>query len=333
MYGKNNFQKEVKIMLVTPKELKNQIIPRRATTKNRRKHMTESQRKKFKKEFLEEYRKEGATLGNTSKKVGFSRQVIYKWTEADPDFAIEFEELRFIKTNKTAEEWEEKHKYDEEYKKKFLELYTNDSYSIPSALTEIADNINKEDLNYWLKTDPDFKIEYKALLQKTRPRLAQATKIRKSIATAKVQEKQNEFLELFTENYFNITNTCKAMGIQRSTVTTWGRNDPDFKAALDVVQDEKEDWVEDKLFKLIDEGNMVATIFASKIMLQQRNFGRRHTYIEQPRHDKLTVEVHDKTLIDAVVKAAELSRGEYFELVPQQKQITDQVIEAEFEEV
>jgi len=114
-------------MPTMPKELKGIIKSTRTTLKKSRKRMTESQRAKFKKEFLEEYRKDDTALDKTAKKVGFSRQIIYKWAETDPEFAIEFEELRFIKKGKTKKEWEKKHCNDEEYKKKFLELYADDS--------------------------------------------------------------------------------------------------------------------------------------------------------------------------------------------------------------
>ncbi|MBU0791685.1 MAG: hypothetical protein KKC55_14640, partial [Gammaproteobacteria bacterium] len=92
--------------------------------------------------------------------------------------------------------------------------------------------------------------------------------------------------------------------------------------------------VEDKLFDLIDDGNMVATIYASKIMLNKPNLGRRHAYIEQPQQNKLTVEYkHDKAMIDAVVRAAELSSGKFFELPNAQKQLrTEEIIDAEYEE-
>ena len=297
-----------------PKELKGIIKSTRTTLKKSRKRMTESQRAKFKKEFLEEYRKDDTALDKTAKKVGFSRQIIYKWAETDPEFAIEFEELRFIKKGKTKKEWEKKHCNDEEYKKKFLELYADDSYSAASALTEISKKLTAGDLKYWKKTDADFNLEYKLLQQQLRPIQTKGIKTRAAISSKKVQQNQTKFLGAFTANHFNITRACKEIGIIRQTVRNWCNNDPDFKNALDAAQDEKEDWVEDKLFQLIEEGNMVATIFASKIMLQQRNLGRRHAYIEQPQKIEGHIEhkhSFDQDQLDAMVRGQLVDRKKY----------------------
>jgi len=297
-----------------PKELKGIVRSTRTTLKKNRKRITESQRARFKKEFLIEYRKDDTALDKTAKKVGFSRQVIYKWVESDPEFAIEFEELRFIKKGKTKKQWEKKHGKDEEYKKKFLELYADDSYSAAGALTEISKKLTAADLSYWKKTDVDFNLEYKLLQQQLRPIQTKGIKIRIAVSSKKVQQNQAKFLEAFTTNHFNITRACEESGIIRQTVKNWCNKDPDFKNALEAAQDEKEDWVEDKLFQLIEEGNMVATIFASKIMLQQRNLGRRHAYIEQPQRIEGRIEhMHsfDQDQLDAMVRGQLVDRKKY----------------------
>jgi hypothetical protein len=297
-----------------PKELKGIIAPQRVDTKKKRPKLTESSRKKFKKEFLEVYKEDGITLSAASEKVGFSRQVLYSWSNADPDFAVEFEKLKFLKKNKSKKAWEKIHKHDEEYKKKFLELYADDSNNIDSALKKISPKLKASALGYWVKTDFEFKKAYKALQQKTRPGIVRRNEICTAVTSAKVKEKQNKFLQIFTENNFNVTTACKIIGMQRITLSNWCKQDPDFRSALEVAQDEKEDWVEDKLFKLVEDGNMVATIFLSKIMLQKRNLGRRHAYIEQPQK----IEGHiahthkfDQDQLDAMVRGKQLDRSKY----------------------
>ena len=305
-------------MPAVPKELKGLIPPRRITKGKNRPKITESSRKKFKKEFLEEYRKEESNLSTASDKIGFSRQVLYKWASTDPEFAVEFEELRFMKQGKTKKEFDKKHKNDEKYKKKFLELYSDDSYSVASALEEISKNINGSDFNYWQKTDFEFKKQYKMLQKKTRPTRARASELKSAIISAEVAEKQNRFLQAFTENRFNITNACKTIGIKRSTVNGWCNANPDFRAALEVAQDEKEDWCEDKLLQLVDQGNMPATIFLAKILLQKRNLGRRHAYIEQPQKIEGRIDhVHqfDQDQLDAMVRGKTIDRGKYKDML------------------
>ena len=280
--------------------------------------MTDAQRFQFKKEFLEEYRKDGMSMDKAAKKVNFSRQVLYKWTEGDPEFAEEFEKLRFLKKNNTQKAWDKKHKHDEEYKKKFLELYGTGEYSVVSVLEKISKNVDAASLKYWIKTDKDFKTDYEILQLRVRPIVMKGYKNRKRLSSAKVRLRQEKFIEVFRKSQFNITNACKALSIRRNLIKEWCNADPDFKAELEELQDEKEDYVEDKLFKLIEAGNMPATIFASKIMLQQPNFGRRHAYIEQPQKIEAKIDhTHkfDQDQLDAMVRGRLVDRGKYAKIL------------------
>jgi len=313
-------QNEVEYMPTIPKELKGIIPPKRINKKKSRPRITESSRKKFKKEFLEEYKKEGISLAAASEKVGFSRQVLYRWTEADPEFAVKFEELRFIKKNKSKKEFDEKHKHDEEYKRQFLELYSDDTYSVAAALEEISPDIDKTDFDYWSKTDFEFKKQYKVLQQKLRPRIAKRNELNFAVTSAKVQEKQNRFLELFEneEHHFNLRNVCKVMDIKRSTALTWYKENPDFRNQIELIQSDKEDWAEDKLLVLAEKGNMPAIIFLNKILNQRPSEFRRHAYIEQPQKIEGRIEhVHkfDQDQIDAMVRGNQVDRGKYAEML------------------
>jgi len=313
-----------------PKELKGIVTPMRVDKKKRRKRISESQRKELKKKFLEEYKKDGMTLSKASDAVGFSRQVLYKWANADPEFAVEFEKLRSLKEHKSYKEYEKAHRHDEEYKKKFLELYSDDMYTVASALNEISPKLNDKDLAYWEKTDPDFKLKYHTLKARTRPVGALKDKIRKAISGEKKRQNQEKFLDIFRNCHFNITNACKTMGIKRSTVKGWCNENPDFRLELESAQDEKEDYVESKLFQLIEAGNMPATIFASKIMLNQPNFGRRHVYIEQPQRIEGKIEhkhKFDQDQLDAMVRGRQVDRAKYAKIL----EIEDpNIIDAEY---
>jgi len=294
-----------------PKELKG-IIP--SIERKRKLKITDKKKDELQEKFLEEYRKEGMSLSKATKIVNFTRQHVYKWTETDPDFAAEFEQLRFIKKGKKKADWDKKHEHDDEYKKRFLETYADTEHSLVTALAEISKDLTIENLNYWQKTDFEFKKKYKSLQYLTRPRLADRIEIHSAVASTKLQEKQNKFLEVFRKSHFNITNTCNAMGIGRAVVWSWCKKNPDFRSALDAIQDEKEDYVEDKLFDLLDDGNMVATIYASKIMLNKPNLGRRHVYIEQPQRIEGKIDhTHklDQAQLDAIVRGHQVDRVKY----------------------
>lgn len=314
-----------------PKELKGKIPPRRVN-KRKKLMLTDTQKDELQKKFLEEYRKEGQSIHNACKVIDFTRQHVYKWTETDPEFAAEFEELRYKKNKSKKEDWNEKHKHDEKYKKEFLEVYSNPEHSLVSALAEISEDLNPTDLEYWQKTDLAFKKEYKALQYRTRPRLAEGTEIRAAIGTVKLQEKQNKFLDAFSKNFFNVTKTCQATGIARAAVTDWCKKNPDFRSALDAVQDEKEDWCEEKLLELVNNGNMVATIFLSKILLNKPNIGRRHAYIEQPQKIEGKIEhTHkwEQDQLDAVVRGNQIDRERYNKIL----ELDDpNIIDAEYED-
>lgn len=315
-----------------PKELKGLIPPRRINKKKRKLKLTDKEKDALQEKFMIEYRKDGMSINKAVKIVGFTRQHVYKWTETDAGFAAEFEELRFIKKGKKKADWDKKHEHDEEQKKQFLEIYSNPEHSIVSALAEISGDLAPKSLDYWQKTDFEFKKEYKSLQHLTRPRLAERMEINAAITSTKLQEKQNKFLEMFTKHRFNVTSTCEAMEIKRVVVMDWCKKNPDFRSALDAVQDEKEDWCEDKLLKLVEDGNMVATIFLSKILLNKPGFGRRHAYIEQPQKIEGRIEhTHkiDQDQLDAIVRGNQVDRGKYNKML----ELDDpNVVDAEFTE-
>lgn len=59
-------------------------------------------------------------------------------------------------------------------------------------------------------------------------------------------------LEALEARYGIITNACHDAGIARSTFYEWQANDPEFKAAVDEIQESASDFVESKLFEKIN---------------------------------------------------------------------------------
>ena len=280
--------------------------------------ITDSNRAELKEAFLVEYRKEGASQNKAAKAIGFRRQNIYKWAETDPVFAKEFEELNFKKQNKTEQTFTEAHQYDEMHKKKFLEFYADEKHSVTSALKAVAKHLKPSHLTYWSKTDFEFKKEYKRLQVLLRPAIARRVEINEAVAETLLEQKQQRFLELFRDNHFNVTNACRAMGVTRAVVKDWGKKNPDFSSALDALQDEKEDFAEDAIFKLVKEGNMVASIFLAKVLLNKPNFGRRHAYIDQPQRVEGTIShTHkfDQEQLDAMVRGRLQDRDKYEDML------------------
>ena len=72
-----------------------------------------------------------------------------------------------------------------------------------------------------------------------------------------------------------VTTACKSVGIARSTHYDWMDADPEYKKAVDGLQDVALDFAESKLFKSIENGSDTATIFYLKTK------GKKRGYIER----------------------------------------------------
>jgi hypothetical protein len=69
-----------------------------------------------------------------------------------------------------------------------------------------------------------------------------------------------------------VSTACAAINFPRSTFYKWLNEDPDFKAAVDEVQEYALDVAESALQKLIKEGETAAIIFYLKTKGKKRGF-------------------------------------------------------------
>ena len=72
-----------------------------------------------------------------------------------------------------------------------------------------------------------------------------------------------------------VSTAAKKANIGRSTHYKWIVEDPDYKQAVQEVQDSVLDFAESHLYKLVKEGNPAATIFFLKTK------GKKRGYIER----------------------------------------------------
>ena len=72
-----------------------------------------------------------------------------------------------------------------------------------------------------------------------------------------------------------VTTAAKSVGIDRSTHYKWMENDPDYKEAVDSIQDIALDFAESQLHKQISNGEVSSTIFFLKTK------GRKRGYVER----------------------------------------------------
>lgn len=93
--------------------------------------------------------------------------------------------------------------------------------------------------------------------------------------TTKSDILKNNLLEALEQSLGVVTTACKLAGCQRSTYYKYYADDPEFKAAVDELQNMTLDFAESQLHKQIKEGNTTATIFYLKTK------GKKRGYIER----------------------------------------------------
>ena len=90
---------------------------------------------------------------------------------------------------------------------------------------------------------------------------------------------KRNFLAALEKTLGIITSAAKKSGINRDTVYDWRKNDPEFEASLQAVNEIVLDFAESALHKQINGGNPTSTIFFLKTK------GRERGYIERQEID------------------------------------------------
>ena len=94
-----------------------------------------------------------------------------------------------------------------------------------------------------------------------------------------LETKKKTFIEELIRNFGNISKTCTACSISRSTFYNWKESDSNFEESIQQINEYILDTVEDSLFKQIKDGNTIATIFYLKTK------GKKRGYIEHEKQD------------------------------------------------
>lgn len=83
-----------------------------------------------------------------------------------------------------------------------------------------------------------------------------------------------------------VKTACEEVGISRTTFYQYLKDDPEFKAEVDTIQDESIDIAESALLKQIGQGNITAIIFYLKTKGKRRGYTERQE-IEQVGDQKV----------------------------------------------
>jgi hypothetical protein len=82
-------------------------------------------------------------------------------------------------------------------------------------------------------------------------------------------------LEALDKSLGIVSTAAKTAGIDRTTHYCWLKDDPEYKAAVDQIQESVIDFAESHLYKLIKEGNPAANIFYLKTKGKSRGYIER----------------------------------------------------------
>ena len=91
----------------------------------------------------------------------------------------------------------------------------------------------------------------------------------------KMDSNKQAMLEALEASLGIVSTAAKKANVGRSTHYKWMDEDPDYKKAVQEVQESVLDFAESHLYKLVKEGNPAATIFYLKTK------GKKRGYIER----------------------------------------------------
>jgi hypothetical protein len=120
-------------------------------------------------------------------------------------------------------------------------------------------------------------------------------------------------LESLEAHYGIVTDSCRAIGLSRATYYDWLKNDPEFKAAVDEIQEVAIDYVEGKLFERISgvevlkgvdkDGNEIVYTLppdTQAILGYLKTKGKKRGYVE--RNENRQVDEDGKTVNELTIK-------------------------------
>lgn len=83
---------------------------------------------------------------------------------------------------------------------------------------------------------------------------------------------KQKLLQALEQSLGIVTPACKAVGISRNQFYEYCKSDPEFKAAVDDINEVTLDFVENQLLKAIKEGNHQSIMFYMKYKARKRGY-------------------------------------------------------------
>ncbi len=96
-----------------------------------------------------------------------------------------------------------------------------------------------------------------------------------NMETTKPTSKKATMLEALEVSLGIVSTAAKKANIDRTVHYDWLKSDPNYKAAVEAIQESVIDFAESHLYKLIKEGNPAANIFYLKTKGKSRGYIER----------------------------------------------------------
>ena len=97
----------------------------------------------------------------------------------------------------------------------------------------------------------------------------------KKVVQLEVAKRKADFLEVYKNNMCIVASSCLKAGIHRCTYYQWRKEDAEFAAACDDIEELQKDMAEASILKQIKEGNTTMTIFYAKTKMRDRGYGEK----------------------------------------------------------
>ena len=92
---------------------------------------------------------------------------------------------------------------------------------------------------------------------------------------ADVKKRKEVFLQAYQNTLCNVSAACEQIGISRSVVYKWEKEDPEFFKVMQQLEDYQVDFVEHQLMASIKAGSVQAQIFYLKTKGKHRGYVER----------------------------------------------------------
>jgi len=91
----------------------------------------------------------------------------------------------------------------------------------------------------------------------------------------KTEQHKKAIIKALENSLGVVTDACKKVGVGRTTFYDWLNNDPEFKKEVESITDYAIDYVESKLYNLIEKEDTTATIFYLKTKGRKRGYSEK----------------------------------------------------------